>query len=122
MKNMINKTIILLAFCLMNNIAFAQNSTKNVSEVAIKQSKLEGSRLVTDSLKLDSLVLSEPIIIDEVVAVVGTRMVLLSDFMSKQIMWKQQNGLDPKSILSEDEKRYIGTTFSSKTVGCNRNC
>ena len=107
MKNMINKTIILLAFCLMNNIAFAQNSTKNVSEVAIKQSKLEGSRLVTDSLKLDSLVLSEPIIIDEVVAVVGTRMVLLSDFMSKQIMWNQQNGLDPKSILSEDEKKDI---------------
>ncbi len=90
MKYMIKKITFLLAFCLISNFAFSQD----IQKLEVEQ----------DTVVKDSLILSEPLLVDEVLAVVGTRMILLSDFMSKQIMWKQERGLDINAKLSEQEK------------------
>ena len=48
--------------------------------------------------------ISEPVLVDEVIAVVGNKMVLLSDLHTQQAIWKQQRGLNPSSKLSGKDK------------------
>ncbi len=51
--------------------------------------------------------LSSPLIVDEVVAVVGNKMILLSDLHTQQALWKQQRQIRPDAKLSQQEQLQI---------------
>lgn len=89
------KIALVVVFIFVVRCSFAQsNDTTNVVI----------SEIVTDSVKLEDPILSDALLVDEVVAVVGDKMILLSDFHMQSIFWKHRNGINPRARLSQEEQ------------------
>lgn len=61
----------------------------------------------TTAIEKEKPVLTNPILVDEVMAIVGNKIILLSDYYSQKVMWRQQRNIHPRSPLSDAEKLDI---------------
>lgn len=100
MKNRFTQILICATFVMIANISFGQ---KNVVDTILNlENKKNDSLLVENDLNK-----STSILVDEVLAIVGDKIVLLSDFYTQSIIWKQQRGVNPRARLSDMENRDI---------------
>lgn len=87
--------VLFILFSAFVNISFSQQV---VDSVEVK------SVVDTTNVEEEKPVLSKRLLVDEVVAVVGNKMILLSDYYTQKAEWRRSRGMHARSPLSDSEK------------------